>query len=141
MTDRTFFDTNVLVYLWDHDQPAKQATAERLVTQEVNSGLAVVSTQVLQEFYATVTRKLKPPLPDAEALANTESFATLPVVQVDPVLILKAIRLSQLHRISMWDALIVEAALAADCRRLLTEDLQNGRRFGELLIENPFAAT
>ena len=140
MNARTFFDTNVLVYLFDRNEPAKRSAADQLFWSELHAGRIVVSTQVLQEFYVSVTRKLKYPLPEDKAWSATQAVARLPVVQVDPPLILAAIELSQRHRFSFWDALIVESALAAGCGRLLTEDLQHGRRFGELVIENPFLA-
>ena len=68
------------------------------------------------------------------------SFTTWPIVQIDPAMVLDAIALHQRHHISLWDALIIEAAQQARCTTLLTEDLQDGRRFGDLGIEDPFAA-
>lgn len=98
----------------------------------------MISTQVLQEFYVTVTRKLGKPLPKPEAEAAVRRLAALSVVDTDVDLVLAAVTSSRRHRISYWDALIVEAALRGECRRLLTEDLQHGRRFAGLTVENPF---
>lgn len=137
---RVFFDTNVLVYLFDRHTPDKQATAKAVFDREAGAGRLVLSTQVLQEFYVIATRKLKLPVPPDRALAAVRGFAEYPVVQVDSELILEAAERSQQHRIAFWDALIIAAALAGGCRRLVTEDLQDGRRFGTLVIENPFAA-
>ena len=63
MSGRAFFDTNVLVYLFDSDSPAKQARAREVFESEGRAGNVVISTQVLQEFYVAVTRKLGKPLP------------------------------------------------------------------------------
>ncbi len=136
MTDKVFVDTNVFVCLFDRDARVKQARAAALVEEEAEA--IVISTQVLQEFYVTVTRKLGKPLPEPEAEAAVRRLAALSVVDIDVDLVLAAVTSSRRHRISYWDALIVEAALRGECRRLLTEDLQHGRRFGDLTVENPF---
>ncbi|MFL6234401.1 MAG: PIN domain-containing protein [Thermoanaerobaculia bacterium] len=139
MSDRTFFDTNVLVYIFDTDSPAKQARARDLLTEHARFGRIVLSSQVLQEFYVTVIRKLARPLPVEEALAALVHLSSFPLITSDGALILRAVQLHQKASLSFWDALIVQAALESNCRRLLSEDLQHGRRFGGLLIENPFA--
>ena len=136
---RSFFDTNVLVYMFDEANPAKKARARELLASEKERGGPVLSTQVLQEFYVTV-RKLPRPLGAEEALTATVKLTVLRVAQITVATVLAAIELSQRHSFSFWDALIVETALAAECDRLLSEDLQPGRRFGNLVIENPFAA-
>jgi predicted nucleic acid-binding protein len=97
-----------------------------------------VSTQILQEFYVNVTRKLAEPLPVEVAEAQVRDFSRLPLVRVDEVMILAAIERSRSMFLSFWDALVVEAALRAGARRLLTEDLQHGQRIEELVVENPF---
>jgi predicted nucleic acid-binding protein len=92
----------------------------------------------LQEFYVSVTRKLASPLPPEVAEARVRDFSWLPLVQVDPSLIVAAIARSRRLGFSFWDALIVEAALRAGAGRLLTEDLQDGQEIGGLRVENPF---
>ena len=62
------------------------------------------------------------------------------VVTVEVPLIIEAAERSEKHRLSFWDALIVQAALEGNCKTLLSEDMQHGRRFGDLAIQNPFAA-
>ena len=130
---------DVLVYLYEERDRSKQARA-REVLQWMEHGELVVSTQVLQEFCATVLRKLNPPMPVAELAAVVASFSRSPVVVVEPSLILAAIGRSRMDRLSYWDAVIVESALSAGCDRLLTEGLQHGRQFGSLRVENPFRA-
>jgi predicted nucleic acid-binding protein len=138
MSGRTFLDTNVLVYLFDQDAPAKQAQARRILADEGAEGTLILSTQVLQEFYAAVTRKLTPPLPPEVAQRAVEHFSQLHVVPNDTRLVLEAIALSRKHAVSIWDALIVQAALRAGCTRLLTDDLHAGWEVLGLRVENPF---
>lgn len=138
MNGKTFVDTNVFVYLFDRDAPEKQRRA-RAVLHELGATI-VVSTQVLQEFYVSVTRKLSRPMSAADAAAAVGDLTALEVVVIDVPLVRTAIALVQAHGLSLWDALIVEAARTSGSERLLSEDLQAGRRFGRLHVENPFRA-
>ena len=135
---RSFFDTNVLLHLFDNREPDKKAAAQELIQREVEADRASLSTQVLQEFYVNATRKLAFPLSPEEAGARVRDFSRLPLVQVDVPLILAAISRSQRMSFSLWDALIVEAALKAGADRLLTEDLQHGQVIEGMRVENPF---
>jgi predicted nucleic acid-binding protein len=138
MSDRRFADTNVLVYLFDADAPAKRERAREILATDGVEGRLVISTQVLQELFVTVTRKLAVPLTPAQALAALDGLDELPVTTVDRPLVRSAAELSIRHRISLWDALIVEAARAGGCKVLLTEDLQDGWKVAGLRVENPF---
>lgn len=135
---RTFFDTNVLVYLFDNREPRKKLRAQSVFAEESEGGRAVVSTQVLQEFYWAVTRKLASPLPEEVAGERVRDFARLPLVRVHEAIILAAIERSREMSFSFWDALIIEAALTGGADRLLTEDLQHGQKIEGLRVENPF---
>ena len=137
---RVFLDTNVLVYLFDEDSPSHQQQAREVFAAHSRAGLIVLSPQVLQEFYVTVTRKLSRPLAPEAALAAVTSLAAFPLVAVDGGTVLRAVHLHQSATLSFWDALIVQAALEGNCKRILSKDLQPGRRFGDLAVENPFAA-
>jgi predicted nucleic acid-binding protein len=136
---KSFVDSNVLVYLFDQDSPDKKAAAQRIIQMEGAAGDLLLSTQVLQEFYVTVTRKLATPLKPETALDAVERFSAFSVVAVEVSLILAAIRRSQADALSFWDCLIIDAALAAGAQRLLSEDLQDGRVIDGMRIENPFA--
>lgn len=138
MSGRVFIDTNVLVYRFDNDEPAKQSRARDILDTEGPRGTMVISTQILQEFYVSVTRKLAKPLTESDAWQATRHLMALPVVQIDVELISRAISFSQAHRASFWDALVIQAALQSGCRKLLTEDLQDERRIESLQIVNPF---
>jgi predicted nucleic acid-binding protein len=137
---RSFFDTNVLLYMYDDDEPQKKARAIDVFEKAVEDNLAVLSTQVLQEFYVNATRKLAVPLSPERAAARVRDFARLPLVRVDEAMILAAIERNRSMSLSFWDALIVEAALRSGARRLLTEDLKHGQWIGDLTVENPFRA-
>ena len=137
MTDRSFVDTNVWVYALDADEPAKRARA-RAVLDPAAAGSLVLSAQVLGEFYITVTRKLSKRVPADVADAMIGRMRQLPVVSIDADLVAAAISGSRAWQLSYWDALIVAAAAAAGCTRLLTEDLANGATYGGVRVENPF---
>ncbi|MGH8523907.1 MAG: PIN domain-containing protein [Gammaproteobacteria bacterium] len=138
--ERRFLDTNILVYLFDTDSPEKKTTVTGLIKTEGASGLLILSTQVLQEFYVVVTRKLARPLALEVAELAVRDFATLPVRQVTPALILLAIRRSIESRLSFWDALMVETAIDAGATIILTEDLQDGQVIDGVRVVNPFAS-
>ena len=136
--DLRFVDTNVLVYLFDADAPAKQAMARELLRAGAEEGGLVLSTQVLSEFYVTVTRKLAKPLEPEAARQAVEDLCAFPVRRISAELVLAAIRRSERSRLSYWDSLIVETALDAGAVVLITEDLQGGQSFDGLRVENPF---
>jgi predicted nucleic acid-binding protein len=135
---RAFFDTNVLVYAFDRDSPEKSRIAHALMRGHVATGGLLLSTQVLQEFYVVVTRKLARPLPEDTAFAALQRLAALPTVHVDTRLVLEAARRSQALTLSFCDALIVQAAIEGGATYLLSEDLQHGRRIDGVTIQNPF---
>ncbi len=138
MTGRVFLDTNVLVYAMDDASPGKQARARELVAA-ARAESHVLSPQVLQEFFNAVTRKLERPVAPDAAAAAVRALARLTVVPADAELVVAAIDVHRRHQISLWDALIVQAALTGDCDRLLSEDLPPGFRIGRIEVENPFS--
>ena len=140
MTEPIFVDTNVWVYAVDAADPVKRERALEATAPRPGRDI-VISTQVLTEFYAVVTRKLAVPasLEDAEAMVR--QLAVLPVVAIDSSLVVAAIAGSRQWQISIWDALILRAADVAGCRRVLSEDLSDGATYGSVVVENPFAMT
>jgi predicted nucleic acid-binding protein len=134
---RTFLDTTILVYADDLDAGEKRLVARERLGELVRDATAVVSTQVLQEFYVVATKKLG--VDAADARRKVELLARLDVVRIDETLILEAIDLHRLHAPSFRDALVVKAASSSGCARILTEDLQHGRTIDGVRIENPFA--
>jgi len=137
---RSFFDTNVLVYLFAADAPEKRARARQILERAATAAELVVSVQVLQEFFVTVSRLPVEPLSPAAAEEEIRRFCAFEVVRADEALVLAGIARTRASKISFWDALIVEAALRANCATLFTEDLQDGWQIdGRLRVVNPFA--
>jgi predicted nucleic acid-binding protein len=134
----TFVDTNLLAYAHDPSEARKQPIAQALLEALWQDRGGVLSTQVLQELYVVTTRRFNPPMQRPAARELVALYAQWPVVQVDVPLILAASSLEARHTLSFWDALIIEAARRSGATRLLTEDLQSGRRIGGVQIENPF---
>ena len=136
MTERRFFDTNVLIYALVSQDRQKRKVAQSLLRTHADDLTAVVSTQVLQEFFANATRLGLPPDLARQQVAD---FAEADVVQVTKDLILAAIDLHRLHRVSFWDALILRAARAGGCKVVFSEDLNDGQTYDGVRVENPFA--
>jgi len=132
---RVFLDTNVVVYAFDGADPAKQSIAIKVL--EAGDRL-VVSTQVLLEAWWVLTRRLAEPLDEDHASKVIDELCALPVVSTDPELVRRAIDTGRRFNIAVWDALIIEAARAGGCRRVLSEDLNSGQDFEGVVVENPF---
>ena len=137
MSGREFVDTNVLVYADDDRDAAKRDRARALIRDLMREGRGVISLQVLQEFFAAATRKLGM---DAESVRRRLLlYSRFEVIQLSLPDVFAAVDLHLLHGLSFWDGLIVRAALNGNCRKLHSEDMQDGRRIEHLMIENPFA--
>ena len=139
MTARVFVDTSVLVYARDRTDEAKHRRALEwlAVLWEERSGR--LSWQVLQEYYVTATRKLRPPRDAFDAREDLASLVTWQPIAIDLPTMDAAWAIKDRFGLSWWDALIVAAAQAGGCTHLLTEDLQDGQVFGEVTVVNPFA--
>lgn len=138
MKERSFFDTNILLYTDDSTAPEKQAQAITLLKSGWQTGNAVISTQVLQEYFSAATRKLAVPIETARRKIELLSART-DVFSIAPEDIVQAIDLHRLHSFSFWDALIVRMAQKSACTVLFSEDMQDGRIIGNVRIANPFA--
>ena len=106
-----FFDTNILVYRQDTGDVRRRHIAADLIEDAMARGTFTLSTQVLQEFYNTMLRRQF--MPAAAALSLCEAWAEHEVVNTTPSLLFRGFALQQRHRLSLWDALIVQAALDA----------------------------
>jgi predicted nucleic acid-binding protein len=136
MNARSFFDTNILVYADDKRAPAKQSRAIDLVAEHRRDGTGVISLQVLQEYFVTVTRKLNVNSPLARR--KVEILSEFDVVVPEVADILAAIDLHRLHAFSFRDALVLRSAQQAGCRVLLSEDFQEGPEIDGIQVVNPF---
>lgn len=134
-----FLDTNVLVYLRDAGEPAKGAISAMLVDELSGIGEAVVSTQVFSEFVWVVTRKLRQPIPLAEAVADIGRFQRMfRVVSASVEVFNLALELMQTHQMTIWDAQIVAAASVSGASVVLTEDAQSQPIIHGVRYANPF---
>jgi len=137
MNGLAFFDTNILIYADDAASPRKRKRAIALFAEHLRAGTAVVSLQVLQEYYAAATRKLG--LAAEAAQRKVELLASGRVVRFEAADVVAAIELHRLNQVSFWDALIVHAARCAGARVLYSEDLHTGAVLGGVKVVNPFA--
>lgn len=136
MTGPFFVDTNVLFYAHDPRDVEKRQKARDLLRRGFRDRSAVVSLQVLREFFAAATRKLA--LSAEDARRRVELYCRLEVIAETTDDLLAAIDLHRLHGYAIWDCLILRAALQAGCVVLYSEDLQHGQRIDGLEIVNPF---
>jgi predicted nucleic acid-binding protein len=139
MSDRTFVDTNILIYAYDVDAKSKHEAARRVLQQLWEEGSGVLSMQVLQEFYVNVTRKIPHPIPKESARGVVSSYISW-CIDTTPAEISAAFQIEDQSRIGFWDALIVASALKSGASRILSEDLNAGQKIAGILIENPFPA-
>ena len=138
MNDRTFVDTNVLIYAHDVDAKAKHQAARTVLRELWNERTGVLSPQVLQEFYVNVTRKIPRPISKPSARLVVSSYAVW-CVDTTPVEISTAFQIEDASKIGFWDALIVASALKSGAARILSEDLNAGQTIAGIRVENPFA--
>ena len=139
MSDRYFLDTNILVYSFDGNSPAKQEVARELISVGLTSGKAIISYQVVQEFMNVSTRKFQQPLSyaDAEKYFN-QVLDPLYEIPSSSDLIRKALEVAERWKYGFYDALIISGALMGNCNILYTEDLQDQQQIEFLKIVNPF---
>jgi predicted nucleic acid-binding protein len=139
MSDRVFLDTNIFVYTFDLNAPAKAAMAASLIRSALQSQNGFISYQVVQEFFNVALRRFAQPMSAADAVQYLGTVLR-PMLRIhsSQALFAEALNVKASAGLSWFDSIIVASALQAGCTRLLTEDLQHGRRFGSLCIENPF---
>ena len=135
-----FLDTNVLVYANDQTEAVKQAASVRLITDGIRHGKAVISTQVLSEFWVTVTNKIQVPLDREKAEKEIENFRALIVIGIEYHTVRNAVHIQRRYQLSYRDALILSAAQMAGCEYVFSEDLNEGQRYGNVVVHNPFSA-
>jgi predicted nucleic acid-binding protein len=140
MTERFFVDTNVLVYAYDEAHAAKQAIAMDWIARLWREQSGRISTQVLNELYVNLTRKLPRRLNPDQAWDVIEALAGWQPQPIDRDVLFRAHEVERRYRLSWWDSLLVAAAQLQDCDVLLTEDLQAGMVFERVTTLNPFAA-
>ena len=137
MSGIAFVDSNVLIYAHDRDAEAKRELARALCSRLWSEQTGVLSIQVLQEFFVTVTRKLKTPIARAQAREVVRTYAPWVISPTTPETILRATELSEAAGIDFWDALIVAAAEQSGAETLYSEDLNDGQLIAGVRVVNP----
>ncbi len=133
-----FVDTNILVYARDSSESGKQIQAEQWLAHLWGKELGRISTQVMNEYYVTVTHKLKPGLSKEQARSDLRTLAVWQPLEISTTLIESAWDIQDQYGYSWWDTLVITSALFLDCTYLLTEDMQHEQQIGNLTIINPF---
>ena len=136
--DKTFIDTNIIIYAYDVTAGGKHKTAGIILADLWNSGLGVISTQVLQEFFVNVVQKIPKPIDKRQAKKIVRDFLKWHVVVNTGDSILEAIDICLKYGYSFWDSMIIEAAIKGDAAILISEDLQDGQVVDGVTIKNPF---
>lgn len=139
MSGRFFLDTNIFVYAFDAQAPAKAKRASALIRRAADTGEGIISYQVVQEFFNVAFRRFAHPMSTAEAEQYLVTvLRPLLAIHSSPALYFEALRIHERHRISWYDSLIIAAAREGLCEAIYSEDFQEGRKIEGLRIENPF---
>ena len=138
MKDKIFVDTNILIYAHDMDAGVKHDVANSIIEKIWEEKTGIISTQVIQEFYVNITRKIPNPITPVLARGIILNYFSWHLEPIDPHTILFASEIEERHVLSFWDSLIVATASQSNARKILTEDLNHGQVIEGTLIENPF---
>jgi predicted nucleic acid-binding protein len=139
MSDKHFADTNILLYAHDRSAGVKYERARDLLKSLWGSRSGVLSTQVLQEFCINARRKAANPLWLEETRATISDYLSWEVVVNSAASVLDALELEKRYNVSLWGALIIQAAQAAGVTVLYSEDLSDGQTYGSVRVRNPLA--
>jgi predicted nucleic acid-binding protein len=137
MNDKSFVDTNILVYAHDLVSGFKNERARALVEKVWSSGGGVLSTQVLQELCINLRRKAVKPLTTEQLRTLIEDYSDWEIVINTQKSVIEALMIETRYQISFWDALIIQAAESSGAEILYSEDLSDGQTYGSVRIVNP----
>lgn len=138
MKDKYFIDTNILVYANDRTEKGKYERAKQILFNGIANEDIAISTQVLSEFYVTVTKKIKVKLPANTAKKEILLLKAIEIVEIDFNLIIQEINISDKNKLTYWDSLIIAAAQEARCNIVYSEDFNPDQTIGSVTIKNPF---
>jgi len=136
--DKTFIDTNIIIYAYDVTAGKKHEAAGNILAELWNSGLGVISTQVLQELFVNVVQKIPKPMDKQQAKKIVRDLLKWHVVVNTGDSIIEAIDISSKSGYSFWDSMIIQAAITGGAAILMSEDFQDGQRINGVTIRNPF---
>lgn len=137
MSGKRFVDTRVLIYAHDLDAGTRHDRAASVLRELRDSGLGVISVQVLQEFYVNVTYKIPQPLALVDARGIVQAYRAWQVETPTAANVLQASEIRERNRLSFWDAMIVATAVQGGAETLLSEDLNDGQVIEGVQVENP----
>jgi predicted nucleic acid-binding protein len=134
-----FLDTNIFVYTFDLQDSKKAKRSENLIAEALRTGLGMISYQVAQEFVAVARKPFQTPM-SFQQIERYWHITLRPLLAVhsSPGLFIRALDFARRDQLCWYDSLIVAAAIQGDCEVLYSEDMQHGRRFGDLVVHNPF---
>ena len=138
MTDKLFFDTNILVYAYDTHESTKQNIAIDLILKNIRNGHGWTSMQVFGEFFNVVTKQIPNPITSEEAREAIGHLSLLNVAQMDMKLVSRAIDAHQQYQTAYWDSLIIASVEQANCSLLLSEDFNSSQKYFGAIALNPF---
>ena len=136
--DKVFVDTNVIVYAYDKDGGEKHLVAMNIMKDLWHSGLGTISTQILQEFFVTLTKKISAPLDISVVRETIRRLSKWDVLLIDVDSIIRATELQERYKYSFWDSLIITSAISGGTKTILSEDLADGQTIQGITIKNPF---
>ena len=136
--DKVFIDTNVIVYAYDISAGEKHSKAVEIINGLWDTGSGITSTQVLQEFFVNVTRKITKPLDAVTAKEIVKDFLKWKTVIVDGEIIMDAIDIHSAYKYSFWDSVIIASAVGGGAGTLFSEDLSDKQTIKGIVIRNPF---
>jgi predicted nucleic acid-binding protein len=138
--NKIFLDTNIIVYAFDFSAKKKHEIAKQILIDLWNSGRGLLSTQVLQEFYVTVTQKIPKPLDRKLAIQTIKDLLHWDVVINDGDAIIDAIEIQTKHKFTFWDAMIIQAAFKGGAELIFSENLGSSRKIQGVTLKNPFVS-
>jgi predicted nucleic acid-binding protein len=138
MSGKAFVDSNILIYAHDRDTGEKNRTAREIIATLWHERRGVLSTQVLQEFSVNVRKKATHPVSREELKQTLEDLMSWETIVNSPRAVLRALEIEEGYQLSFWDAMIVQAAISAECAIIYSEDLSHGQEYEGVLVVNPF---
>jgi predicted nucleic acid-binding protein len=136
--NKIFLDTNIIVYAFDSSAKKKHEIAKQILIDLWNSGRGLLSTQVLQEYYVTVTQKIPKPLVQDLAVQTIKDLLHWDVVINDGDAIIQSIDIQTTYKFSFWDSMIIQAAIKGGAELILSENLDSNCKICGVTIKNPF---
>jgi predicted nucleic acid-binding protein len=136
--DKVFVDTNVLVYAYDKTAGEKHRISLNIMKELWSSGLGTISTQILQEFFVTLTKKISAPIEISVVRETIRRLSKWDILLIDVDIIIIATEIQERYKYSFWDSLIIASAISGGAGTIISEDLSDGQTIQGVTIMNPF---